>query len=144
MDNLFSMFHSISFMVQLILAISITFSMLSMPFLFTFYIIPKIEKRLGKKLEFVMLSYYFYGMKFAGSFYEISWCVVKKYLMWKSNKPNFNEVKPKSKWALWRAPYRIEEASKFEIFISFFVSINTILFFIIGGILWIQSKLNGS
>ena len=125
--------------------LSIGINMLSMPFLFTFYIIPKIEKRLGKKLEFVMLNYNLLpGNKFLAGYFEISWCIVKKYLMWKLKKSNFNEVRPSSKWSLWRSNYRIEDASRFEIFIGFFALTNIILGFSIGSILWIQAKLNGN
>ena len=125
------------------LALPVFIIAILMPFLFTFYIIPKIEKRLGKKLEFVMLNYNLLpGNKFLAGYFEISWCIVKKYLMWKLKKSNFNEVRPSSKWALWRSNYRIEDASRFEIFISFFALTNIILGFSIGSILWIQSKLS--
>ena len=144
-DILNLIIHAIYSFVQLVLAVSITVSMLSMPFLFTFYIIPKIEKRVGKKLEFVMPNYYLLpGSKFVTGYFEISWCIIKKYLMWKLNKLNYNSIKPNSKWALWRSNYRIEGASRFEIFISFFALINIILFFLIGSIAWIQSKFSGS
>ena len=107
--------------------------------LYSFYIIPKIEKRLGKKLEFVLFGYNMNPLSKFYTYIEISWCIVRKYLMWKFNIgakskyfTHYNVVKPNCKWALWRSTYRIEDASWFEILISFYATINIICFTVYG------------
>jgi hypothetical protein len=141
------MMNRISHLVALIGMFS-AFCSVSGVVIFCFYVMPEIEKRLKRKLDYVSNPYRvaYVTTKF-GPIAKIMECyyIIVKYLMYKKNKKtSLNESKfdkyCSAVFALATPEYKIEEATKLEIFISFFTVISALMFFILGGILYLMKK----
>ena len=111
-----------------------------LPLIFNFFLIPKIEKKIGKKLEY---KHYIYQVALFGSFFgryiEISYYMVVKFIASKlgfdPNKVNLGKL-----LALQSVNYNIEEASYVEVGISFFALGNILLVFLVPSFLWVLVK----
>lgn len=113
------------------------------PIIFNCFIIPKIEKKVGQKLEFISASYifvstYYYliGGEVLGKYCEIAMYIVIKYLASKFGK----KLNNKSRNALQSINYDIKRASRFELVMSFAVFLNIIFAFLLVIIVLLQKK----
>lgn len=112
---------------------------------FRIVMIPRIEKRLGKKLSYTTRIYKQSPLSMAiPGISEYSY-IVHRYLYYKftgrtREAENKYLAKVFANFALDAANYKIEEATKFEIFMSFFIIINLFLFFTLGGIFYLMKK----
>ncbi len=122
LNKFFFFFNSIGFLVFLIN------SLIILPIIFNFFVIPNIEKRLGKKLEFSRFIYWGKSSIWFSAHLDIGHSIFAKYLIWKI----WGKVRvgnPKVVYALYQLNYDIREASKFEIIMSFWTTLNSLLFF---------------
>jgi|GEM_PF-4803126 len=108
-----------------------------LPYTFRFYIVPKIEKRIGEKLPFAMTLYQTQPFsKFFGRPFDIGQAIMNKYLIWKFTGKTDTGIWggariPYSSFAIMHVNYDIRDASFIEIFMSFLEIFNTLSFFII-------------
>jgi len=89
-------------------------------------VIPKIEKRIGQKLNFCLAMYngYLFG-KFFCRYIEIMYSVLILYFRFKLT-GNSKDKKIASFFALGQIDYQIPTASRFEIVMSFLALLNAI------------------
>jgi hypothetical protein len=113
------------------------------PPIFNFIIIPRIEKKLGKKLQYRLQGYRFIpSNRYFLPAGDISLYIVIKYLMLKIAKnPNFKFKKIYANLALETAEYPITMASHFEIVMSFIVIIDALLCIASAIAFWILNML---
>lgn len=84
-----------------------------MPIVFNFFVIPKIEKRIRKKLTFPFKLYNTYPFgKYFGKHFEIAFYIFLKFLRINREPPTFALSKTNN------VEYDIKNASKFEIVVS--------------------------
>lgn len=107
-------------------------SMLIFPIIFNYLLIPKIEKRIGQKLNFCLAMYngYLFG-KFFCRYIEIMYSILILYFRFKLTR-NPKDKKLASFFALGQIDYQISTASPFEIIMSFLGLINA--FVLLSGI----------
>lgn len=130
-----SLWNRIEIILLLMMIFSALYLVLIAPIVFNYFIIPKIEKKIGSKLEFInWYEFYLFG-KFSFRFAEIVSYIIIKYIALKLKKDP-HKIKINSKMALMKINYDIKEASSIEIVMSFLTIISGLLFFIIGGIIW--------
>lgn len=112
--------------------------MITFPLVFNNIIIPKIEEKIGCK--YIIGKFFRYtNPDFLCEwvrYIEISLYICQKYTLSKLTGKSSDEIKLNSDTMMDAKNYRIEDASKFTIFMSFFVWISFIWFFIGGGILY--------
>ncbi len=94
-----------------------------LPFIFNHVIIPKIEKKIGKRLQFDPI----YDSLFLWGNYFVRYLVVSMYIMIKIS--NFSFLKLKRN-ALEKANYRRELITNWEIFWSLITLLNAIVFWV--------------
>jgi hypothetical protein len=132
------MFHSplysIDFIASGIMLATGFIIVLFFPPIFNFIIIPRIEKKLGKKLQFPSIHYRIVpSNRYFAKSLDISLYIVIKYITYKITKnPDECRLLDKSKLALKYANYPITMASRFEIVMSFIVIIDTLLCIVSG------------
>lgn len=103
--------------------------------IFNIYIIPKIEKKVGQKLiyesQYYLLTHKMHPLagKYIGQATEIMIYIFTYYMLWKFGKYGWkiNHVEPT--YALSKVNYKIETASKLEVFLTFCFSFNVVLIF---------------
>lgn len=96
------------------------------PIIFNFYLIPNIEKRIGKYLRYDPLwGYMFLGMWMMPAF-EVSGYIVRRYfaLVFKGE---HGLPEKRNRFALKKIGFTIDMATKFEIIMSFAYIINVII-----------------
>lgn len=99
---------------------------LIIPIIFNYFIIPNIERKVGERLEFRDYWDYFLFGNFMYRHIEIISYLAIKYLAFKF-KGNQDAFKINPKFSLSKINYRIEDASRFEIVMSFVAIINVIV-----------------
>lgn len=107
------------------------------PIIFNCFVIPRIEKKVGKKLEFTT-SLYYWGCNTWLHYWDIAWYVGEKYIAMKITKKPSDQIRYKPSAALQKINYKVETASKFEIFISLTTITSLLLFFVIGALLYFK------
>ncbi len=105
-----------------------------MPIVFYFFIIPKIEKQIGQKLEFTLRIYDFSPLGFLVRYGEVASYIVKKQLGLK--------IKPNSQLALAKVHYDISLCSRADIIWSFIAQIS-IWIAIISGLIGFVATIAG-
>lgn len=113
--------------LDVLLAIFVSiYSIIISPSLFQFFIIPKIEKKIGRKLEKDPFAYYYKAPLTWGRDIEISKYILDRY---KAFKKYNDRGLPKgfSTAPLKKAGYTIDMMSKSEIFFSWMVNFNCAL-----------------
>jgi hypothetical protein len=115
--------------------ITLIYSLLIDPIIFHFFVIPKIEKRVGEKLPYLNPLY---NMQIFAKWFmpplDIALSIVTNYCIYK-----LNGKKPGKMWgynlksycALQHIKYDITQASRIEIFFSFLSAINMLNFCLI-------------
>jgi hypothetical protein len=122
--------------------ISVVNFIVILPLTFNLYIIPKIEQRIGKKLQFNAVMYKV--QIFSKWFYpplEIGLDIVIKYLIWKitGNLPGDRwGYNPKDPSPLRQVHYDISQAPCFEIIMGFVAVLDTLLFIFTLLVIWLQ------
>jgi len=109
------------------------------PLIFNWFIIPEIEKKVGKKLEYRLWIYKGRWFPKLSYYLEIAAYIVILYLRKKIGRPLLKKRLP-PEVALINAKYEIEMVSRKELMWSFFTVINGILFFLICFLLLFMDK----
>lgn len=104
------------------------------PFIYNYWIIPSIEKRIGKKLEFTIEVYNTYP-KFICKWYEIA-----LYIFAKETGMKFLIKNPKT--ALLQVDYNVKQSTRFEIIYSIF-SYSALIFIVLQVFLYFFLQLFG-
>jgi hypothetical protein len=117
---------------------SVGFSMLMggiiSPIVFLFSIIPNIEKRMGRKLEFSNRYDYFPTGRI-GRFYEVGLCIASEYFLSFFGKTTKNIGFFKS-YALIKADFDIRTFPRREIVWSVLLMISSVIFIFLGALLY--------
>lgn len=102
---------------------SVLIGLLLTPIIWNFYLIPKIEKRVGEKFElFPWMNFFLFDFWVCPQI-DVSTIIIKKYVAFKRGKYFLNKPVPPGKMKMaWLATvnYDIREASKIEVFMAFF------------------------
>lgn len=106
-------------------------SMVILPIIFNFFIIPNIEKRVGVGLKYgsvsyIMMSTYLWvlGGKYICRYLDVAPYIFVELVRWKLRIP----LKINILSSLFKINYKVEEAPKFEVFMGIYCFINTFLF----------------
>lgn len=119
----------------IIFFITIVNMILVFPFIFYFSIIPKIEKKIGKKLEFNNITGAFFP-RWTMSVPGVGAWIATKFLLKKPKKRD-----PRSMFVpLLETSYDIHYASRIEIVVSILAMINSLIFIITGILLFLMTK----
>ena len=121
--NQASLYQKLIFLDALLAIFVFIYSTIFSPLLFKIYIIPKIEKKIGHKLENDAYSYYYKIPLTWGRDIEISQYIINRYRAFKK----YNDTglpKGLNTAPLKRAGYTINMMSKSEIFFSLMVNFN--------------------
>ena len=125
--------------VVVLFIIGLIYFLIAAPIIFHLFIIPKIEKRLGKKLQYKQVIYQWQVFaKWFVPVMDIGFFITILYLTWKITGKKKIEIWEKvtaNAYALAQTNYDIAEASYFEIFMSF---LSVIYMFYFGVIMVIQ------
>lgn len=116
---------------------------ITMPIIFNFFIIPKIEKKTGKKLEFAPYWNAFLFGNFIIGYAEIVEYIIIKYFALRFKK-NPDAIRVNRKFALEKIKYDIRTASNFEIKMSFIAAINVLLAAFCLGMVFLMKHLGPS
>ncbi len=142
MNNVFGSYFNY-WSVYVIAIVFINF-MIVLPIVFKFFIIPKIEKRIGEKLQY---KNPIYRWQIFSSWFmppvDIAPTIISHYLIWKIKKRPPGKIfgfNPKSYSALVRIPYDVRQATWLEIAMSFLVIVNISLFVFLGLVAWLFPK----
>ncbi len=123
--------------IYLIIIMFINFFII-LPIIFKFIIIPKIEKRIGEKLKYLMSIYRW--QIFSSWFVppaDVGFTISIQYFIWKIKKRppgklwGYNE---NTNFALQRVNYDVRQASRLEISMSFLAMANMSIFIFLGSI----------
>lgn len=121
----------IFFVLELIIG---SISMLTFfPIIFNLVIIPKIEKKVGTKLEYRNIVYDIqpFGL-LIGKYFEIMFYIVVKHVTLKLGF-NPSKIRLGPRFALQLVNYDIRQASYFELFMCYLALFNIVQFFGFGG-----------
>lgn len=120
-----------------IAALSMIFGVTLFPWKFNRQIIPEIEQKLGKKLEY---NESIYAMMPTGKYMryvEIGGWIVQRYLLRKWGKDETKYCR--GTYALYKANYQVEQFSRKEIFWSMLAVIDLLSFVILGIIFMVMN-----
>lgn len=124
----------------IIASISSLVQFIIIPPIFNFYIIPNIEKKIGRKInfknQFFMNNIRSPFLCYITKNVSVSFYIVFKYFG--MSKKTFERNYSYSE--LSEIQYESESFSRFELFFSFFSLINLSIIFIFGGILWFSQR----
>jgi len=123
----------VSFVAALLVLFGIFYGTVISPIIFNFFLIPGIEKRLRKTLQYDFLYNYIFLSRWIIPQNEIALYIVRRYvaLIFKGE---HGLPEKRNRFALKKAGYTIDMATKFEIIMSFLWLLN-VLTIIIGGII---------
>jgi len=122
------------YVVLLYLFFTAIYQIIIMPIVFNYFIIPKLESKIGKKLEYRSYYNFFLFGNWSFKSIEIANYIFLRYL--------FLKIIPNYKWryknsALAKVNYDIRTASKFEIVVSVFSMLNLELSIVAAIAFWV-------
>lgn len=112
----------ISILFSLELFIGAISTLTIFPLIFNLIIIPKIEKKIGEKLEYRNIVYNMQPLVL-GKYYEIMFYIVVKHMAFKLGF-NSNKIKLGPRFALQLVNYDVQKASLFELFMCYLAFAN--------------------